>query len=141
MLDNGYWEDLKEYYENDYNGVVPSDEAKEYAQEMIDGQASILSFDERPFDPYDIGKWIEDEEYDIQNSQDFDPDEPLNIFPHLFSYNQFKDEIAAFFLLRDLKKFKTEVSKENQKFIDEAIRLNWFDMMENIPSVKDIFIF
>jgi hypothetical protein len=146
MLNGGYWQGLKEYYETDYNGVAAGKKATEYAQEMENGGAEFIDYD-RPFDPDEILSWIEekmdfvDEEWSINA----DESKTLEQFPHLYGerkgYRAYVDEIASYFMWKDLDRFKEEIQKGNQEFADEAVRLEWQEMIEEIPAVKDMFLF
>ena len=148
MLNGGYWEGLKEYYETDYNGIMPGKYAEQYAKEMSDAGSTFLNFD-RPFDPDEVYSWIrgtqeqaEDEyqynngENDGQGTSEIDKD-----YPNLWGYDGYTEEIAAYFLHKDLDFFRSELEKDNKEFIEEATRLEWMEMIESIPSVNDIFIF
>ena len=148
MLNNGYWQGLKEYYETDYNGVAAGKKAEEYAQEMENGEASFLQYD-RPFDPDEIKIWIDETEEGAANDYDWNVrdqngqgnSELDELFPNLWNYSGYKDEIASYFMWKDLDRFKEEIKKENPEFVDEALRLEWQEMIEEIPTVKDMFLF
>lgn len=137
MLNGGYWQGLKEYYETDYNGVAAGKKAEEYAQEMEKGGAEFINFD-RPFDPEDIIFWLEGSEEDLDPDRDT---EFMERFPNIFSYSGYEDQIASYFMWKDLDRFKEEIKKGNQEFVDEALRLEWQEMIEEIPAVKDMFLF
>ena len=142
-LHGNYWKGLKEYYENEYTGIVPGKFAIKCAKEMEQGDASVLRSD-TPYDPDTILTWIEETMELVRDDEDPDIDydnETIITFPNIESYEDYSEEIAAYFLLKDLDRFRDEISKENKEFIDEATRLNWMEMIEEIPSVKDIFIF
>ena len=142
-LHAGYWKNLKKYYETDYNGIAPGKFATEYAKEMEKGDASVLNID-RPFDPDDIISWIEDTQDMVNDDYDEDieaDNETIIEFPNVEVYDDYSEEIAAYFLLRDLDRFREEISKGNKEFIDEALKLSWMDMIEEIPTFKEMFIF
>lgn len=142
-LHANYWKGLKEYYETDYNGVAPGKYGEMYAKECESARASFIDMD-RPFDPEEVKIWIEETEDEANGGNEFiDVDETsvVNMFPNLFAYAGYEDEIAAYFLLKDLEQFSTQIEKGNQEYVDEAIRLNWTEMIEQIPSVKDMFLF
>lgn len=141
MLDGGYWEGLKSYYEKDYNGIMPGKYARKYAKEMGAGDARFsdeASFLDsyRIFDPDIILAWINE-----TKSLAIDDYETKIQFPGIMSYSKYYEEIAAHFLMRDLEYFENEIIKGNDEYIEEAVRLEWMYMLEEIPAVKDIFIF
>ncbi len=139
----GYWKNLKKYYEEDYNGIMPGKYATGYAIEIEAGDASFLQLD-RPFDPDDVITWIEDTEQMASDDYDeeVEADNETEIdFPGIYSYANYHEEIAAYFLHKDLDRFRDEISKGNKEFIDEAIKLEWTEMIEEIPDVKEMFLF
>jgi len=141
-LHGNYWKGLKEYYEIDYEGVAPGKKADEYAQEIEKGEAPFLELD-KAFDPNEIKVWIKKatEMVDDEWEKDANYSETLETFPHLLNYSGYEDQIAAYFLLRDLDRFRDEIANGNKEFVDEAIRLNWIEMIEEIQTVKDLFLF
>lgn len=149
MLNGGYWAGLKDYYETDYNGIAAGKHAIEFAEEMIAGKASFLSLD-RDFDPTEIGDWVSDME-DQANTEanggfngefiDISETPTLQKFPRLSNYYGYFDEIASYFMWKNLDTFREKIAAGDQDFIDEAIRLNWTEMIEEIPLVKDVFLF
>lgn len=134
MLHAGFWGGLKEYYEKEYTGIIAGKFATIYAKELEDAGASFLDLD-RPFDPDEIKTWIED------TRENFDPDEVEELFPSFFGYDNVVDEIASYFMWQDLEKFMKEIKDGNKEYTDEALRLNWEYMIEEIPNVKDVFLF
>jgi hypothetical protein len=135
MENIAFWKDIKEYYEDYYDGILPGEEGTKYALEMSAGAASCLMYG-REFDVEEIGKWI----YDTIDSLE-DDTEIIEIFPNLKKYPEFADEISSFFMWEHLKTFETELEKSNQEYIDIAAELQWTQMIEKIPAVRDIFIF
>ena len=156
MLDNGYWEGLKIFFENEYNGITFNAASTEYVEELKNGEATILD-DARRFDPKRVAKWIRLTQREAEDEVDsygttvdiygkiiqfnLDETEMVRLFPHLFDYYDQIDEIAAYFMWEDINKFKEEMRKGTDKYIAEAIRLNWVMMLGEIPIIRDIFIF
>lgn len=134
MLHAGFWGGLKEYYEKEYNGILAGELAIRYAKE-IDGSGASFRQSDRAFDQDEIKTWIEETE-DSLTSTEIEID-----FPNFYSYSKYSDEIASYFMWEYLDTFRDNVSKGNKDFVEEAIRLNWEDMIEEIPNVKDLFLF
>jgi len=142
-LHGNYWKNLKEYYETEYDGLAPGKYATQYAQEMERGEADVLSTDDY-YTPEAIEYWIEDTMDKIADDENPDIEynnETINDFPNIEEYQGYEDQIAAYFLLRDLDDFVQELKKNNKDYVEEAIRLNWIDMLEQVPEISDLFIF
>jgi hypothetical protein len=140
MLHGGYWEGLKEYYEKEYNGIMAGKFATKYAEEISERGSSFLNYD-RPFDPDEVYSWIRGTQEDDGYQNNPDSSELIKQFPNLYYYESYTEEIAAYFLHESIDLFKAELGKSNQEYIDEAIRLDWTEMIEEIPTVKEIFLF
>jgi hypothetical protein len=143
-MDDNYWEMLKKYFETEYHGIVPNEKCTMYAYEIKNGAGTIL-YDNRRFDPYDVSLWItETQELAMDEASDgisVSETEMVAIFPHLFDYTNFSEEIAAFFMWEDINRFKDELKKGNAEYVKEAIRLNWRMMLEEVPAIRNVFLF
>ena len=142
-LHANYWKGLKDYYEKDYNGIMPGLNATTYAKEIERKGATFLDTD-RPFDPDDVITWAEEMEENANDDADDDTEydnETAISYPGVYSYADYYEEIAAYFLHRDLDRFRDEIINNNPDFIKEAIRLNWIDMLESNPTLSEVFLF
>lgn len=133
-LDNGYWERLKDYYENDYSGILPNNNTEDNVMEMNDSGATIYVMGDDVFNADVVSQWIQDTKDNLSQN------EIEEYFPNIYDYDD-PDEIASWYMWDDIDRFKDEIKKGNNDFVDEAVRLNWMEMLEEIPDVKDIFLF
>ncbi len=146
MLNGGYWEQLKNYYENEFKPSEFYDKSKikeqvlQYAQEIIDGDASFLYAD-RPYDADSILTWIDDTLLMIDDEEEEGVTETIETFTHIKSYDTYSQEIAEFILIRDLDMFKNKIIDGDSEFIKEAVRLQWDEMLKLNPTIQDIFYF
>ncbi len=150
-LKNEYWKNLKKYYEEDYNGQMTGKVGTDYAKEMEDANASFLDYD-KPYLPNEVKTWIEETEEqtadDYQNEEEIfgkNPGEGQSDldreFPNLWNYKDYYEEIASYFLHKDLDRFRDKISKGDKEYIEEAVRLDWTEMLENSPDVREMFLF
>lgn len=139
-MDYEYIKELKIYYEDGFPYV--SDIAEKYAKEMIEGGATVIDY--KPFISNEIRQWISGTEEMIGwSSSDGEEDEESieirELFPNLYDYRPYTNEIAAYFLMSDVKYIKDKVKEEDDIIIDILVKLSWYEMLPK--NVTDVFLF
>lgn len=134
-MDLNYLEGLKNHYEHDLMEISPK--AQEFIQEMINGAATVIDY--IPYDPREIRNWIEQTVELMGMSSDEEDEDLFDLFPNIFDYRPYAEEIAYYFLLEDIKDIKRKISENDNKMLEMIIKLDWVDMMPS--TIRDVFVF
>lgn len=150
MIDIDYWKKLKKFFETEYAGIVPAEKHMIYIKEIINGDATLLDYDDN-YDPGTVSDWVAatqdiafDEKHSLSpegESLDISETDTVAIFPHLFDYDDAIEEIAGYFLWEEINKFKEELKDGNLEYVETAVKLDWKMMFDEIPTIRDVFLF
>lgn len=144
-----YWVD--DDYDYMYYRPTINKQALIYVSELEEGEASFLKSD--IFDMDTIVDWIRDtieaakkeaqENYNRLEIDFVDVNETDIIarFPSLYDYEFMVEELNMYYSEKYMNYFEEQILRGNSEFTELAGKLEWKDMVEKIPFVKDIFLF
>lgn len=135
---------LKEYYYGLTDTEITS-KARKYGKEIIDGSATYLDSDNK-YSIIRLRQWVSKilnmiGDYDPEDEYSYNPDAEhlLGLFPNIDDYQSCAYDITKYLIISDLEIFKKHIELGNQHYIDEAVRLEWFEILPN--TVTDVFLF
>lgn len=143
MLNGGYWEQFKEYYDT-FVFLHGEHEIRESTMKCIDeiiaAKATFLSLD-RPYDHNEIFDWVLSIEEMIEHDETVGSTRTVSKYPSISEYSKESVEIGRYFFNQDIELFKNKIISGDKEFIDEAVRLKWDEMLSFNPLLKDVFYF